>query len=162
GIGAPILEQLATRIEGAAPLATARLVRESPRVTQARALLERFELRNAPIEFCDAREGAALYLIAWLAWSAEADDRYDGIVQVGISLEDRAAADPGLLALADPLGASSHLRAVPLPYDAAAVRRGLPLACSRAAPALDAPLANVRSLVARRLRRDHERITEYF
>jgi hypothetical protein len=145
-----------------AAYSTSSVWRAGAREVLACALLERFDLRNAPLQLSDAAASAATYLIAWLAWSAEADDRHDGIVQAGVCLDDQGAADPGLLALADPVGAASRLRAVPLPLDARALRRGLSLACARAAPALEAPLASVRSLVARRLRRDHERIAEYF
>lgn len=162
GLGTPLLERLASRFEGAHALASARLEVEPPRAAQARALLERFDVRNAPLALGDVSPGAATYLVAWLGWSAEADDRYDGIVQTSVCLDDAGAADPGLLALADPVGAAARLRAVRLTVDPEALRRGLSLASARAEPALDAPLANVRSLVARRLRRDHERIAEYF
>jgi hypothetical protein len=162
GMGSPALERLASQVETGRALATARLEIDSPRASQARALLERFDVRNAPTQLVDVAASTATYLVAWLAWSAEADDRYDGIVQTGVCLEDAGTADPGLLARVDPVGAASRLRAAPLPVDAEALRRGLQLAAARAQPALDVPLASVRALVARRLRRDHERIAEYF
>ncbi len=162
GIGSPLLERLASRFERSHALGSARLEVEPPRATAARALLERFAVRNAPMAPGDLGASTATYLVAWLAWTAEADDRYDGIVQVGVCLDDAGAADPGLLALADPVGAASRLRAVPLAFDPDALRSGVALASARVDADLDAPLANVRSLVARRLRRDHERIAEYF
>jgi hypothetical protein len=161
-IGTPLLERLASRFERSYALATARLEVEPPRGTAARALLERFAVRNAPMTVGDVSPSAATYLVAWLAWSAEADDRYDGIVQAGVCLDDAGVADPGLLALADPVGAASRLHAAPLKVDPDTLRRGAALASARAEAGLDAALADVRALVARRLRRDHQRIAEYF
>lgn len=162
GLGTPFLERLLARHEGTAVLAGARLDVELPRASQARALGARFAVRNAPSEPGATSPGLARYLIAWLAWSAEADDRYDGLVQASVCLDDRGAPGEGLLRLADPLEEPSRLGSAPLPVDADALRRGLALAAERAEQRLTAPLAEVRSLVARRLRRDHERIAEYF
>lgn len=162
GLGSPFLERLVARHEGAAVLAGARLAVEPPRASQARALGERFAVRNAPSEPGTTSPGLARYLIAWLAWSAEADDRYDGLVQAGVCLDDRSAPSEGLLRLADPLEDLSRLDSAPLAADPDALRRGLALAAERAERQLTAPLGEVRSLVARRLRRDHERIAEYF
>jgi len=162
GMGAPTLERLATRLEGTTARAAARLDVEPPRPSQARALVERFNVRNAPTELCEVSPSRATYLVGWLAWSAEADDRYDGILQTSVCLDDLGAPDPGLLAVADPIGAPARFRPAPVAVDPAALRRGLSLATARAERGLDAPLASVRSLVARRLRRDHERIAEYF
>lgn len=162
GIGAPALERLGSRLEGSLAVGAARLAVEPPRPRLARALAERFAVRNAPVEPSDAIPGLAQYLVAWLAWSAEADDRHDGVVQTGVALDDLGAPEPGLLQLADPLGEPSRFQPSVLPFDAAAVRRALRLAAERGERALAEPLEGVRSLVARRLRRDHERIAEYF
>ncbi len=162
GMGTPALERLASQLEGTTALASARLDAPPPRPRQVRALAERFAVRNAPAEPSEASAGPATYLVAWLAWSAEADDRYDGVVQTGICLGDLNAPDPGLLRLADPLSEAFHLEPAALPLDAPALCHALRLAAERGARALDEPLAGVRSLVERRLRRDHERIAEYF
>ncbi len=161
GLGTPALERLTSQLEGAPAWASARLEVDAPRASQVRALLERFDLRNAPAVPGEIGTGSAIYVVAWLAWSAEADDRYDGIVQTGVCLDDGCAADPGTLSLADPLS-TAHLRAVPLAAEALALQRGLRLARARAESALEAPLANVHALVSRRLKRDHERIALYF
>ncbi len=162
GMGAPALERLATRLEGTTAVAAARLDVEPPRPRQAHALAERFAVRNAPTELDEVSPSLATYLVSWLAWSAEADDRHDGMLQAGVCLDDLGAPDPGLLGLVDPLRDASRLRPVPLAADPSALRRGLAIAGARAERALEAPLAAVRSLVARRLHRDHERIAEYF
>ena len=161
-VGAPALERLATRLEGASAAAAARLDVEAPRPSQARALAGRFVVRNAPAEVGEVSPSLATYVVAWLAWSAEADDRYDGVVQMGVCLDDLGAPDPGLLGLCDPLGDPSRFRPDPVAADSATLRRALSLATTRAERALEEPLAAVRALVARRLRRDHERIAEYF
>jgi hypothetical protein len=162
GLGAPALERLATRSEGATAVAAARLEVEPPRPRQARALAERFAVRNAPSEPIEVGANLASYLVCWLAWSAEADDRYDGVVRASVCLDDLGAPDPGLLELADPLRDPSRFHEAPLAVEPPALRRALALAAARAERGLEAPLAAVRSLVARRLRRDHERIAEYF
>jgi hypothetical protein len=162
GLGTPAFERLASQLERAPVLASARFEVDPPRTNQVRALLERFDVRNAPSVLGEIRPVSATYLVVWFSWSAEADDRYDGMVQAGVCLDDAAAADPAMMSLADPVGAADRLLPVPLATEPDALRRGLRLASARAEPALDAPLANVRALVARRLRRDHERIAEYF
>ncbi len=162
GTGAPALERVATRLPGTTPVAAARLDVGPPRPSQARALAERFAVRNAPTDLMELCPGLATYVVSWLAWSAEADDRYDGLVQTAVCLDDLGAPDPGLRDLADPLGAPSRFRPAPVVADPAALRRALSLATARAEGGLEAPLASVRTLVARRLRRDHERIAEYF
>ncbi len=162
GMGAPALERLATRGEGTAAVATARLAVEAPRPSQARALAGRFAVRNAPSEAAEPIPTLASYLVSWLAWSAEADDRYDGLVRTAVCLDDWGAPDPGLLELADPLGDPARFRPGAALADRADLRRGLELSAARADASLQASLAEVRALVARRLRRDHERITEYF
>ena len=162
GMGASALERLATRFEDTTAVAAARLDVEPPRPSQARALAERFAVRNAPSDLAELGPSLATYLVSWLAWSAEADDRYDGVVQTSVCLDDLGAPDPGLLGLADPLSDPSRFRPAPVAVDPAALRRGLSLATARVERGLEAPLAAVRSLVARRLRRDHERIAEYF
>ena len=162
GMGAPALDRLATQLPGTTAVAVARLDVEPPRPSQARALAERFAVRNAPSDLAEVSPSLATYVVSWLAWSAEADDRYDGVVQTAVCLDDLGSPDPGLLGLADPLGAPSRFRPAPVVADLAALRHALSLAAARAERGLEAPLATVRALVARRLHRDHERITEYF
>jgi hypothetical protein len=162
GMGAPALERLATRLEGTIAATAARLDAEPPRPSLARALAERFVVRNAPTDASEVSPSLATYLVSWLAWSAEADDRYDGVVQTSVCLDDLGAPDPGLLELLDPLGDPSRFHRAPIAVDPPALRRGLALAAARAERGFLTPLAEVRSLVARRLHRDHERIAEYF
>jgi hypothetical protein len=162
GIGAPALERLATRQEGAAPWAAARLDAEPPRARHARALAERFAVRNAPTEAGDATPSLATYLMIWFAWSAEGDDRYDGVLQTSVCLDDLGVPDPGLVALADPLRQPSLLGPAGGGSGPSGLRRALSLAAARTERGLEAPLAELRALVARRLHRDHERIAEYF
>ena len=162
GMGAPALERLSALREGRVACATARLAVEPPRVGQARALAERFVVRNAPSELVDVTPSQATYLLSWLAWSAEADDRYDGLVRTAVSIDDGGAPGPGLLELADPLGEAARLEPATWNVDAAALRRALELAAARAERDVEGPLAQVRALIERRLRRDHERIAAYF
>lgn len=162
GLGAPAIEQLSARLEETTPMAVARLDVDPPRATQARALVERFAVRNAPCDRSEIEKHAARYLVVWLAWSAEADDRYDGVLPAAVCLEDLGAPAAGLLDLANPLADSGRFRPAPPGAEGPALRRALSVAAARAEHGLAEPLAAVRALVTRRLRRDHERIAEYF
>jgi hypothetical protein len=162
GMGAPALDRLVALREGAIAVAAARLAVDPPRLSQARPLAERFAVRNAPSRVVEVTPSLTTYLVAWLAWSAEADDRYDGVVRTAVSVDDGGAPAPGLLELGDPLGDAAGLQPIQRVAGAAALRRALQLGVARAEGALQTPLAEVRALIARRLRRDHERIALYF
>jgi hypothetical protein len=162
GMGAPALDRLTALREGVTAVAAARLAAEPPRPSQARALAERFVVRNAPSGVAETTPRVSSYLVSWLGWSAEADDRYDGLVRAAVCLEDGSAPDADLLELADPLVDPARFDPAPWMVEPAALRRSLDLSTARAERELEAPLAEVRTLVARRLRRDHERIADCF
>lgn len=162
GLGAPALERLSARFEETTPICVVRIEADLPRANQARALVERFAVRNAPTDQSEFQPSLASYLVVWLAWSAESDDRYDGVLPVAVCLDDLGAPASGLLELVNPLGDSGRFRPTSPGVETAALRRALPLAAARAERELAEPLAAIRALVTRRLRRDHERIAEYF
>jgi hypothetical protein len=162
GMGTPALDRLTALGEDRTAVAAARLAVEAPRAGQARALAERFVVRNAPSDPIDVTPSLATYLVGWLAWTAEADDRYDGVVRTATCIDDGGAADPGLLELADPLAVPACFEPAARSAGAAALQRALELSAGRAQRSLGPALDEVRTRIARRLRRDHERIAEYF
>ena len=158
-IGAPLLDRL-TQWAGAAPASVAlRLETEPPRATQARGLAERFVIRNAVFDIEQTSLSDAAYLVVWLAWRAEADDRYDGSIVLAVHAGDGAEPDPALVAAADPSRqAASLLRAT----DAAASSASVGLIAERAGRRAQKAIAAASASVARRHARDHRRIVEYF
>jgi|CZKU01.1.fsa_nt_gi hypothetical protein len=161
GIGSPLLEKLGEQVRAQVAVASLSADLEPPRPAHARALAERLALRNAVFEVVDVAMVEALYLVSWIGWSAEADDRYEGSFALAVHADDGAEPDPSLVSLADPTRASSRLGPAPLPaagaIDAAAGRL-----VQRAASYAQLAVLPARAAVARRLARDHRRIEDYF
>jgi hypothetical protein len=125
------------------------------RLGRARALAERWVVRNGVTEALGAIAGEGLYLEAWVAWSAEADDRFEGLLQLVI--EANGGEPHGELRL-DELEPRERPAAVPATITAAASR----WLARRVPPRLAPRLEPIRESVQRRHQRDHHRITEYF
>lgn len=162
GVGAPALERVTSLLGTQRAVARVELAVAPPRASQARQCAERFSVRNAPGEIGAFVPESATYLVGWFAWSAEADDRYDGIVRVALSLDELGEPDADLLACLDPEAGGGRLRTARAASAPAPIPHAFATAVARAERSLEGPLAGVRELVARRLRRDHERIAGYF
>jgi len=159
GIGSPLLDRLTAWAGRSPAVASFRVEAEPARAAQARALADRFVVRNAVYDVGDAWLSDASYVVLWLAWRAEADDRYDGRVVVAAHADDGAEPDPSLIALADPSRTTAQL--LPVPH--VAIADGIPeVLARRARRHAERALANATSSVARRHARDHGRIAEYF
>jgi hypothetical protein len=159
GIGAPLLDRLTQWAGGRSITASLRLEAEPPRATQARVLADRFAVRNAVFDVEQTNLSDARYVILWLAWRAEADDRYDGRLVLALHVGDGAEPDPSLIALADPSRAAGNL--LPVPH--AAVVGAVPeLLARRVGGRVRQALGGAIASVARRHARDHRRISEYF
>ncbi|CAG0957578.1 hypothetical protein MYXO_00570 [Myxococcaceae bacterium] len=162
GFGAPALERVTSLLGSGRPVARVGLSAEPPRASRARHCAERFSLRNAPVEAGSFVPETASYLVGWFAWSAEADDRYDGIVRVALALDDLGEPDADLLAWLDPVAGGERFRTPRAASAPTSIQRAFATAVARAKGSLERPLAGVREMVARRLQRDHERIAGYF
>lgn len=159
GIGSPLLERLTQWASGSAPTAALRVEVDAPRSAQARALVDRFAVRNAVFDVQQTTVSDAAYVVAWFAWKAEADDRYDGRFALALHVGDGAESDPALVALADPSRGVETL----VPVSAAGAFGGAArLLVRRSATRVRGAIAAAHAAVSRRHARDHHRITEYF
>lgn len=161
--GAPLLERLVEGARASRPLAAACVEGMTARPSQARALAERWALRNGVHGVTEALPSSAIYAVAWLSWVAEGDDRYEGLVRVVLSERDGGEPDPGFLASMDGTTLSAGLMEAPLdaPAEASLAEHGRRIA-GRALLRAEHALLPVLSAVRRRYARDHERTAEYF
>jgi hypothetical protein len=160
-IGSPLLDRLGEALRVRVPFAALASGADAPRAGQARALAERFVIRNAVFEITGVSPADAPYVVAWFAWRAEADDRYDGTFGVAVHAESASEPDAAIVALADPRRQASGLTPglfAPSPPGDSVVERIAQRATTRARSAI----ARARTAVARRHERDHRRIDEYF
>jgi hypothetical protein len=160
-IGSPLLARLSESLRANVPFAALASGAAAPRESQARSLAERLPLRNAISEVTGTAVAETHYLVAWFAWRAEADDRYDGMFSLALRAGDGSEPDAGLMTLIDPLGPMRGLTlgllAPPPPS-----RPILDLLARRATRAAHLATVSARGSVARRHERDHRRIDEYF
>lgn len=161
GIGSPLLERLAERARESVPVAQLAVEIDRPRPAQARALAERFSLRNAVFEVRDIGVVEARYLVAWIGWAAEADDRYEGRLALAVHAGDGGEPDASIVSLADPTRPANRL-ATTWGAPTTPPAEALALVGRRAASTVLEAVADARAAVARRHARDHRRIVEYF
>jgi hypothetical protein len=159
GLGTPLLEAVVGAARQQVPVAAARVVREpAPKAGHARSLAERYLVRNGVAEVLEARGGEGTYLVAWLAYVAEADERHEGVVALGVSAADGAVPDEGFLA-----GCEVEAEEALVPWPGVGVVPGVERWLVRYAPGVvERALRGVREATARRHARDHERMAEYY
>lgn len=159
GLGTPLLERLVAAARARVPIASAR-IGGAPRLGHARSLAERLVLRNGVASVVDATASEGVYLEAWFAWSAEADDRFEGVVHVVVDPMTGGEPDAGFcraleLELLEPW--PSERASERIVADDGAHWLG------RRVPAIIEPrLASIRDGIERRHARDHRRIEGYF
>ncbi len=162
GLGTPLLEALVAEHRDRVARATLRLDLDAPRATHARALGERFVVRNGLSELKEVLPAEGRYLRVTFRWVAEADDRAEGTFTLALSVNDGAEPDASFAAALDPESAAiveDRFEGERHGWGNDVVTRAL---AARAAREVDAAVAPVRAAVERRHRRDHERIAEYF
>jgi hypothetical protein len=159
GLGTPLLETVVGEARREVPVASARWVREpAPKTGHARSLAERYVIRNGVAEVLEVAGGEATYLVAWLAYVAEADERHEGMVAMGVHAQDGSVPDEGFVSGCD-AGAEGAWVPWPLPTVEPEARRWL----ARYALAVEQrALQGVREATARRHARDYERMAEYY
>ena len=159
-IGSRLLDWLGDAARANVPFASLASAAEAPRATQARSLAERFTLRNAIFEVTASSVADTCYLLAWFAWRAEADDRYDGMFALALHTGDGSEPDPVLVSLVDPAGARGlTIGLLPPPT---ASHGTVDILTRRATTAARVATASAVAAVTRRHARDHRRIDEYF
>ena len=161
-IGSPILDRLGASARASVPFAALASAAEPPRPGQARSLAERFGLRNAIFEVTAASVADTHYVVAWFAWRAEADDRYDGMFALALHAGDGSEPDASLASLVESgvERARADPRAVAAPGAEPGDRR--PRGPARDTGRRVSAVAAASAAVARRHARDGRRIDEYF
>lgn len=167
GLGTPLLEALVAEHRDRVARATLRLDLDAPRATHARALGERFVVRNGLCELKEVLPAEGRYLRVTFRWVAEADDRAEGTFTLALSAIDGAEPDASFAATLDPESAAiveDRAEGERRGWGDDAVARALAARAlaARAAREVEVAVAPVRAAVERRHRRDHERIAEYF
>jgi hypothetical protein len=160
-LGSPLLERLSELARAGVPYTALASSAQTPRVGHARSLAERFVLRNGVFEVSGTDVVETGYLVAWFAWRAEADDRYDGMFAISIHCADGSEPDSSFATLADLTRGGNGLTLGLLPPPKPSGRI-LDLLVRRAASATRAAIAPACAAVARRHERDHRRIEDYF
>lgn len=161
GLGTPLLEHLMTAARQARPVAWAKVTADLAKLNHVRSLGERFVVRNGLTEVIDTTPGETLYLVGSVAWTAEADDRHEGVFSVCLAAADGATPDDVFQAQLDPLAGSSVL-ADGAPGDPDELAATEPWLAARAATGVAGAIETLQESVARRHARDHARIDEYF
>jgi hypothetical protein len=159
GLGTPLLEALVGSARQQVPVAAARLRALAPKASHARALAERYVLRNGVAEVLEVTAGSEeLYLAAWLAYQADADERHEGVVRLVTHAREGSLPDAGFTAWCD-VSSPGALEPLKTPVGVGGVSPWLvrygPLAVQQA-------LRGVAEATARRHARDQERISEYY
>lgn len=161
GLGAPLLDRLVGDVRATIPIASATWQAEPPRLGVAERLADRLIVRNGVADVLGVAHASATYLAGVFAWTAEADDRYQGMALVvahaGTSAEPDAACIAALTQLIadDDAGTVDEREARGAAGAAAVVAR-------RAALAIGPRLDEVGAAVGRRSNRERARIDDYF
>ena len=161
GLGAPLLEQIIALAQVRAPVVRVRLEGDPPRRAQAEYAAAKLTVRNGLCELLDIGPAHAIYVLAIARYVAEADDRYEGMIPIGVEAMRGAAPAASVLARLDPARLHASDRASPplAPSLAQAIARSLNV---RAPLLLEPALAPIQESVARRQARDYARIAEYY
>jgi hypothetical protein len=161
GLGSPLLDRLIGEVRARIPVAGVAWEAEPPRLGSAERLAGRIAVRNGVADLLGAEHAPATYLVGVLAWTAEADDRYEGmttaIVHAGSGGEPDAAS----------AGAMARLLTGgdPRTIDQGSARAGEAAAAligARASRAIGPRLGEITAAVARRRDRERGRIEDYF
>lgn len=161
GLGAPLLDRLLADVLARVPAAGIAWQAEPPKLAAAERLVERWVVRNGVADVVGVAHASATYVAGVFAWSAEADDRYEGLTLVVAHGATAAESDGEVTAALARLIAGDDPRAVEEPG-----ARGTPGAAAalarRAGAAIGPRLDEVGAAVARRRDREQMRIDEYF
>ncbi len=158
GLGTPLLEAVVGEARREVPVAAVRLGEPVPKAGHARSLAGRYVIRNGVAEVLEVAGGEGTYLVAWLAYVAEADERYEGVVAVGLHAREGALPDEGFIAGCE-VGSEGWLEPWPEPEVVPGAEQWL---ARHALAVEERALRGVREATARRHARDHERLAEYY
>ncbi len=157
GLGSPLLDRLVTEVRGTVPVASVTWQAEAPRVAVAGRLADRLVVRNGVADVLGVAHASATYLAGVFAWTAEADDRYQGMAMVVAHAGTGGEPDTTCVAAITSLIAGDDARTVD-ERDACGAGGGVGTIAKRAALAIGPRLDEVGAAVARRRDRERARI----
>jgi hypothetical protein len=161
GLGSPLLDRLVGDVRANVPVAGVTWRAEPPRLALGERLAQRIVVRNGVADILGTAHGAATYLAGVFAWTAEADDRYQGLV---LAVAHAGTGD-------EPDATSVRAMAALISYDESAVEEdrdgrgaigGAAIVAKRSALAIAPRLDEIGAAVARRRDRERARIDDYF
>lgn len=156
GFGTPLLEALVARTRAGIPVASARLDAAPARASIVRAQAGRYVVRNGVTELLETGEREERWLLLAVAWTAEADERREGLATLVVHAADGGAPEPGWLSDLDP----RHLQDAPARPLGAETVAGY---AARMAPLVVAPqVAPVLAATRRRHEREHGRLCAWY
>lgn len=156
GLGTPLLDRLVNAARERAPVATVETLAAAPRVLQAQAAAERYVVRNAPARVASVTVGHASYVQVFWALRAEADDRHESLVD-GLACVTDGSEPP-----AEAVEAWTAQGTRPWSGHPGGMERVAGWLAARAAAAASRDVQEFQGSVARRHRRDHDRVVGYF
>jgi len=158
GLGTPLCDRHVAEARAGCPRCDLRLA-GAPRLGHARALAERLVIRNGKSEVRDASPGRGRYLAVDVAWTAEADDRFEGRFTLALEPASGSAPDPRLVGAAFELGEPAESAPV---IGSGGIADAAAWVHRRTARPLEHALSPIIAGVQRRHAREHDRIVGYF
>jgi hypothetical protein len=161
GLGSPLLDRLVAEVRATVPVASVTWRAEAPRLAHAERLAERIVVRNGVADVLGVTHASASYLAGVFAWSAEADDRYEGLTFTVAHAATSGEPDTAVAASIADLLAGDDAPAIEA-GDACGARGAVTAIARRAALGIGPRLDEVGAAVARRRDRERTRIDDYF
>lgn len=160
GLGSPLLDQLVGATRAELPVASIVWNAQPPRVAHGERFAARVVVRNGVADVLGVAHAAATYLAGIFAWTAEADDRYQGLVLTIAHTATEGEPDSDSIASMASLIATDEITADR--GNAPGAIGGGPAIAKRAAIAIGSQLDEIGVAVARRRDRERARIDDYF
>jgi len=161
GLGSSLLDRLVSDVRASVPVASVTWLADAPRLANAERLAGRIVVRNGVADVLGVAHASATYLAGMFAWTAEADDRYQGMTIAVVNAATAAEPDPPSLAAIATMIAGEDDRVADA-RDARGSIGGARTLAARSALAIGPRLDEVGAAVARRRDRERSRIDEYF
>jgi hypothetical protein len=162
GLGSSLLDRLVSDVRASIPVASVTWLADPPRLATAERLAERIVVRNGVADVLGVAHASASYLVGVFAWTAEADDRYQGMTMAVVNAATCAEPDPTSQAAIATIIAGDDGDRVTDARDARGATGGARTLAARSALAIGPRLHEVGVAVARRRDRERSRIDEYF
>ena len=161
GLGSSLLDRLVSELRASVAVASVTWLAEAPRLVNAERLADRIVVRNGVADPLGVAHASATYLAGVFVWTAEADDRYQGMTIAVVNAGTAAEPDAATLAAIAAILSGDDDR-VTDERDARGATGGARALAARSVQAIGPRLDEVGAAVARRRDRERSRIDEYF